>query len=400
MWPLTNAVTTDSVIYLDLGSQLTNDITDIYPYLTTFQGYGADRLGTADQSNYRDGFEAVTITGMDHINASGLGRIDYLAAGTNDPELNFENQQNYRGTNSDLVLRGTDSFSIALINQAPLFQDGPPVFDGELLAAGDPWEPYFGLTFAPVITSGNSDGAQFDVTNPLIDNDDVFNPETVGSAEYTAEFQALDFDNELIASRGDDVIEGRGGTDRMSGREGDDTFEVSLHFNNFQEVIETDFRPDDDDNDLDGDVFDALLLFAGGISDLELGRYVADSGDYDFADFVGGFWDETGGDEQIVDYWGKPGDGVKYINRDLDLVDRLGNLNSPDGLFLLDDADPEEEGSQSDRIGQDFRAAPEENVAAPSLFTVALTGVFADDNAWNKVINISLQGGGVDPDRR
>ena len=58
---------------------------------------------------------------MDHINASGLGRIDYLAAGTNDPELNFENQQNYRGTNSDLVLRGTDSFSIALINQAAVF---------------------------------------------------------------------------------------------------------------------------------------------------------------------------------------------------------------------------------------------------------------------------------------
>ncbi|MBL8581678.1 MAG: DUF4214 domain-containing protein, partial [Rhizobiaceae bacterium] len=374
-----DAITTDSVIYLDLGSQLTNDITDVYPWLATFQGYGADRLGTADQSSYREGFSAVTITGMDHINASGLGRIDYLAAGTNDPELSFENQQNYRGTNSDLVLRGTDGLSIAILNQPDLFR-GMMLDLGDLNAAGNPWEPYFGLTFAPVLKSGDSSGTQFDVTNPLINNDGVFDPKTVASAEYTANFQAIDFDNELIASRGDDVLEGRGGTDRLSGREGDDTFEVSLHFNNFQETVERDFQPDDDDDDLDG-----LLLFLGGISDTELGRYESEG-------------IESGFDDDVVDYWGKQGDGFKIINRDLDLVDRLGNLNSPDGLFLLDDANAKAPGSQSDRIGQDFRAAPEENVAAPSLFTVALTGVFADDNAWNKVINIALLGGGVDPD--
>ncbi|MBL8583181.1 MAG: hypothetical protein JNL61_13275, partial [Rhizobiaceae bacterium] len=100
----------------------------------------------------------------------------------------------------------------------------------------------------------------------------------------------------------------------------------------------------------------------------------------------------------VVDYAGKQGDGVKFINRDLDLVDRLGNVGVQDGLFLLNDADSKTPGSQSDRIGQDFRAAPEKNVAGETLFTVTLTGVFADDSAWNKVYNISIIGGGDSPD--
>ena len=50
-----------------------------------------------------------------------------------------------------------------------------------MAAGGEPWEPYFGLTFAPVIASGSSSGTEFDITDPLIDNDDVFNPETVAS---------------------------------------------------------------------------------------------------------------------------------------------------------------------------------------------------------------------------
>jgi Ca2+-binding RTX toxin-like protein len=374
-----DAVTTDSVIYLDLGSQLTNEITDIYPYLTTFQGYGADRLGTADQSSYRDGFEAVTITGMDHINASGLGRIDYLAAGTNNPDLTFENQQNYRGTNSDLVLRGTDGLSIAIINQPLEFFGSPQIGMNALGAESDPWEPYFGLTFAPVLASGDSSGTKFDITNSSINDDGVFDADQVTSAEYTANFQKIDFDNELIAGRGDDVLEGRGGTDRLSGREGNDSFEVSLHFNNFQEVIE--------EQQQEGplsDIAEALLQYLGGISDQALGRYAREGSEAFY-------------DREVVDYAGKQGDGVKFINRDLDLVDRLGNLGSPDGLFLLNDADKDEAGSQSDRIGQDFRAAPEQNVAGQTLFTVTLTGVFADDNAWNKVVNISIQGGGTDP---
>ncbi|MBL8582878.1 MAG: hypothetical protein JNL61_11720, partial [Rhizobiaceae bacterium] len=375
-----DAVTTDSVIYLDLGSQLTNDITDLYPFLTTFQGYGADRLGTADQSNYRDGFSAVTITGMDHINASGLGRIDYLAAGTNDPALSFENQQNYRGTNSDLVLRGTDGLSIAILNQPGLFFDSPAGFGAQNAAPGaSPWEPYFGLSFAPVLKSGDSSGTKFDISNPLVNNDGVFDPEQVASAEYTANFQAIDFDNELIAGRGDDVLEGRGGTDRLSGREGNDTFEVSLHFNNFQEVI-----TEQQEGPFTG-IAEALLQYLGGISDQALGRYTRSGSEAYF-------------DREVVDYAGKQGDGVKFINRDLDLVDRLGNVGVQDGLFLLKDANSKAPGSQSDRIGQDFRAAPEKNVAGETLFKVTLTGVFADDSAWNKVYNISIIGGGDSPD--
>ncbi len=43
---------------------------------------------------------------MDSVIATGLGGVDYLAAGSNDPELVFNNQQNHYGYNGDLDLRG------------------------------------------------------------------------------------------------------------------------------------------------------------------------------------------------------------------------------------------------------------------------------------------------------
>ncbi|MBK9237056.1 MAG: hypothetical protein IPO19_14075 [Rhodoferax sp.] len=52
---------------------------------------------------------ATTVTGMDSVIATGMGQIDYLASGSNKPELAFTNQQNFFSTTSDLELRGTDT---------------------------------------------------------------------------------------------------------------------------------------------------------------------------------------------------------------------------------------------------------------------------------------------------
>jgi hypothetical protein len=75
----------------------------------TFAGTGgADVDGTADQTNYISSSKRVDVTNMENVIATGMGAIDYLAAGTNDPELVFNNQQNLLAYNGDLDIRGTD----------------------------------------------------------------------------------------------------------------------------------------------------------------------------------------------------------------------------------------------------------------------------------------------------
>jgi hypothetical protein len=57
-----------------------------------------------------DNDNRVDITGMESVIATGLGAVDYLAAGTNDPELSFNNQQNHRGLGDvNLDLRGLNT---------------------------------------------------------------------------------------------------------------------------------------------------------------------------------------------------------------------------------------------------------------------------------------------------
>lgn len=78
--------------------------------LANSAGYGgADVDGTQDQSIYTGtSLKRVTVTNMENVIATGLGAVDYVAAGTNDPELNFANQQNHFAYTGDLDLRGTD----------------------------------------------------------------------------------------------------------------------------------------------------------------------------------------------------------------------------------------------------------------------------------------------------
>jgi hypothetical protein len=80
---------------------------------TTAAGEGT---WTADQTNYVDGQARSTVQDVENVIATGLGGIDYQAAGTNDPELNFNNQQNLGGFEGNLDLRGTDGANVLYAN--------------------------------------------------------------------------------------------------------------------------------------------------------------------------------------------------------------------------------------------------------------------------------------------
>ncbi|KFB67148.1 hypothetical protein [Candidatus Accumulibacter vicinus] len=96
-----NQVTTDKVVRFDLG----ND------GAANFKNYGGSNATSQDATNYTAPQVVVgvagTVTGIESVIATGLGRIDYKAAGSNSPELTFNNQQNYLAINANLDLRGS-----------------------------------------------------------------------------------------------------------------------------------------------------------------------------------------------------------------------------------------------------------------------------------------------------
>lgn len=99
------AMTTDGVVRFDL-------LTGSEGGLENAAGYGgADKNAatgryTADQTNYAAGVARTQVQDFGNIDATGLGSIDYKAAGANNPELDFTNQQNFWGYNGDMTLRG------------------------------------------------------------------------------------------------------------------------------------------------------------------------------------------------------------------------------------------------------------------------------------------------------
>ncbi|WP_334187495.1 DUF4214 domain-containing protein [Noviherbaspirillum sp.] len=91
-------VTTDKTVRLDLGNDSTETV--------SFKNYGGSNVASQDQTNYATGLKAVAMKGMESVIATGMGAIDYKAAGANSPELTFNNQQNYKAIDADLSLRG------------------------------------------------------------------------------------------------------------------------------------------------------------------------------------------------------------------------------------------------------------------------------------------------------
>lgn len=104
-------ITTDSVLRFDLEADGLESEEQEFGFQTAGYG-GADVDGTADQTNYGNGANPadyrVVVEGINNIDASGLGGIDYFAAGSNNPETAFNNQQNHLGADWNLDLRGSN----------------------------------------------------------------------------------------------------------------------------------------------------------------------------------------------------------------------------------------------------------------------------------------------------
>ena len=105
-------LTTDLTYRIDLG----ND------GAINFRNYGGAATASQDNTNYKSVTSSngtvprVTTTGMETVNTTGLGAVDYKAAGSNTPDLVFSNQQNYFGLNTAVDLRGNGVDNVLLAN--------------------------------------------------------------------------------------------------------------------------------------------------------------------------------------------------------------------------------------------------------------------------------------------
>lgn len=105
-------LTTDSTYRVDLGNSGS----------LNFKNYGGANSTSSDQTNYvsvssnNGTVPRVTVGSMESVNTTGLGGIDYKAAGSNTPDLTFTNQQNYNGLNASVDLRGNGVDNVLLAN--------------------------------------------------------------------------------------------------------------------------------------------------------------------------------------------------------------------------------------------------------------------------------------------
>ncbi|MBK1693699.1 hypothetical protein CKO09_02940 [Chromatium weissei] len=99
-----DALTVDNVVRIDLGNAF--DPTNPADDGAEFVNYGGSNADTHDQTRYEADVAPVMMTDMESVIATGLGQIDFKAAGNNSPELSFNNQQNFAGINANLDLRG------------------------------------------------------------------------------------------------------------------------------------------------------------------------------------------------------------------------------------------------------------------------------------------------------
>ncbi len=117
------SMTTDGVVRLDLGNgQYATDPDNFEDLALNYKGYGgADQLAdtgnyTADQTNYVEDTARAQVQDFQNVIATGLGNIDYKAAGSNSPELAFDNQQNFYAYEGDMDLRGSEGANILYAN--------------------------------------------------------------------------------------------------------------------------------------------------------------------------------------------------------------------------------------------------------------------------------------------
>jgi hypothetical protein len=190
-------------------------------------GYGGADRASQDQTKYAatTGIQtgAVTVSNMENVIATGLGAIDFAAAGTNNPELVFDNIQNFMGYAGDMDLRGTNG-----ADQTTLITAANP---GSITwtfttTGGVDTVPF---TFADAATSAAQARAFVTTTYPAIAA--TLTAAAPASSAIVAATAAVNSiatyvggENTLYANAGNDVLEGRGGNDKLSGGDGNDDF--------------------------------------------------------------------------------------------------------------------------------------------------------------------------------
>jgi len=127
-----------------LGTKTAADLTsdgflrfDMEANSAASNGYGGANTSSQDRTNYKGGIVGgrVTMATMESVIATGMGAIDYKAAGANTPELLFTNQQNQLGYAGNLDLRGNATANTLYANT------GTDVLEGrrgdDALSGGD-----------------------------------------------------------------------------------------------------------------------------------------------------------------------------------------------------------------------------------------------------------------------
>ncbi len=213
------ALTTDQVFRFDLADG----------NLAQFRDYGGANRGlgiaptvqpTADQTNYVAGVTATTTQNMDAFIATGLGDIDYKAAGSNSPELTFNNQQNYLGSGQRFDVRGVNQDFVGTTKFGTYWTDRNFGQDG---ISGT-------LTNADNQAAGGANTFDYNQDGVLSAADDYA---VVGNASVAR----IDIgDNVIFTSSLNDTVEGRLGDDDMGAGRGDDNF-VFDNFNDGTDII-------------------------------------------------------------------------------------------------------------------------------------------------------------------
>lgn len=181
-----SALSTDDIVRVDLANSAGAGFHD-YGGANRGLGVAPVEAMTADQTNYEAALgatPAATVQNVEGFIATGLGDIDYKAAGSNSPELKFNNQQNYQASVAKFDVRGVDVDANSTTKFGAYYTDGNFGQDG---------------------ADGN------------LDNLDG----KVGSA--TVAFRDLG-DNIIYTSIANDTLEGRTGDDELGGGKGDDNF--------------------------------------------------------------------------------------------------------------------------------------------------------------------------------
>ena len=206
-------LTADSTYRLDLGNTGSANL---------FKNYGGASVTSQDTTNYNavtsnnGSGPRVSVSGMESVNTTGLGGIDYKAAGTNTPDLSFANQQNYMGLNANVDLRGNGVDNVLLANTGNDMLEGR---GGDDITSGGAGNDRFMVAFG--------DGVDW-IARPVDANGDNLWDTTGGLTVAGGVAWSQDFRPPAAATAGTTTLVVDFGTTILNGV---DTFVATFQFN-------------------------------------------------------------------------------------------------------------------------------------------------------------------------